>query len=110
MYHVDVNESSRFTSTFAFTTPLLCRSGSRIVDLSPDSDLGEDFVPSFDLRYLGARALCAQSPGVFVNIRWNLSLPNPVRVKTSLTLTLLAALSGTPPAHLALYGRSNSPT
>ena len=53
----------------------------------PNADLDVDFVACFDLRYLGARALCAQSPGVFVNIRWNLSLPNPVRVKTSLTLT-----------------------
>lgn len=52
-----------------------------------------DFVPAFDLRYLGARALCAQSPGVYVSIIWNLKHPNPVRVKTSPTLTGLAETS-----------------
>ena len=38
--------------------------------------------------------MCAQSPGVFVNIRWNLNHPNPVRVKTSSTLTHLTVTSG----------------
>jgi hypothetical protein len=38
--------------------------------------------------------LCAQSPGVFVNIGWNLKYPNPVRVKTSSTLTHLTVTSG----------------
>ena len=43
--------------------------------------------PRFDHRYLGARALCARSPSVSGSVTWNLKHPNPVRVKTSLTLT-----------------------
>ena len=31
--------------------------------------------------------MCAQSLVVSVSIEWNLSLPNPVRVKTTTTLT-----------------------
>ena len=38
--------------------------------------------------------MCAQSPVVSVSIRWNLSHPNPVRVKTTLTLTHLTVTSG----------------
>ena len=38
--------------------------------------------------------MCAQSPGVSVNIEWNLRHPNPVRVKTSSTLTHLTVTSG----------------
>ena len=52
------------------------------------SSLGAGFASSsFDLRYLGARALCAQCSSVRVRIKWKLTCPKPVRAKTMLTRT-----------------------
>ena len=77
-----------FPPTFACTKPFGCQSGSRIVDLSPDTEPGWTSWTIFVLRYLGARALCTQSPSVCVRIRWNPNCPGPVRAKTIITRTV----------------------